>query len=127
MEGGGEEERMQEVAPDLNDTIEHDVDDEEQQQQEAAEEDEPQHLVDDDEQNASFQNGGSAKDAMIESDAKDSPDGSAGKSSSSGLVASGPSSSLSSSLVLERACVVLGVPGFACREIVWSLASFMCS
>jgi hypothetical protein len=92
MEGGGDEERMQEVAPDLNGTLEdYDIDEEEhQQQQDVAEDDEPQH-GDEDEHNNGYQNGGS-KDAMVESDPKDSPHGSQGKASGSGLVASGPSS-----------------------------------
>jgi hypothetical protein len=97
MEGGGDEERMHEVAPDLNGTLEDNYGDEdEQQQQDAVEDDEPQH-GDEDEHIHGFQNGGSAKDAMVESDPKDSPTASQGKASSSGLVASGPSSSSSSS------------------------------
>ena len=84
---------MHEVAPDLNGTLEDNYgDDDDQQQQDAVEDDEPQH-GDDEEHNHGFQNGGSAKDAMIESDPKDSPTASQGKASSSGLVASGPSSS----------------------------------
>lgn len=80
MEGGGDEERMQEVAPDLNGTLEdNDVDDEEQGQQDAAVDDEPQH-ADEEEHTDGFQNGGSAKDAMEEMDFH----GSQGKASGSG-------------------------------------------
>lgn len=93
MEGRGDEERMQEVAPDLNGTLEdNDIDDEEQQQQQdAAEDDEPQHGDEHEHHNNGYQNGGS-KDDMVESDPKDSPHGSQGKASGSGLVVSGPSS-----------------------------------
>ncbi|XP_024374257.1 uncharacterized protein [Physcomitrium patens] len=85
MEARGDEERMQEVAPDLNGTLEdNDVDDEEQQQQQdVVEDDEPQH-GDEEEHINGFQNGGSANDALVESDSKDSPHGSQGKASGTG-------------------------------------------
>jgi RNA recognition motif-containing protein len=71
------------VAPDLNGTLEdNDIDDEEQQQ-DAAEDDEPQHGDEDEHHVNGYQNGGS-KDAMVESDPKDSPHGSQGKASGSG-------------------------------------------
>jgi hypothetical protein len=106
--GGGDEERMHEVAPDLNDAIEEeeeeeeDVDDEEQHQQVA--EDESHHQADDEAQKGSFQNGGTAKDAMVESEAKSSRDASSGKTSSSGLVARVPRSSSNFSLRFSITC-----------------------
>lgn len=97
MEGGGDEERMQEVAPDLNGTLEdNDVDDEEQGQQDAAVDDEPQH-ADEEEHTDGFQNGGSAKDAMEEMDFH----GSQGKASGSGLVISGPRFSFSEDFTIS--------------------------
>ena len=102
------EERMHEVAPDLNGTLEDTyVDDDEVQQQDAVEDDEVQHEHehgdgdgDEEEHDASahdeYQKGGSeAKDTMVENDPTGSPTASQGKASSSGLVASGPSSSCS--------------------------------
>jgi len=79
---------MQEIAPGLNGSLEHEeVDDEEEQQHQddSIEDDEPlRHGMDEHEQNNSFHNG-SAKDVLIEDgDVKDSPNASAGKSSSSG-------------------------------------------
>lgn len=123
MEGGGDEERMHEVAPDLNlnGTLEdNDIDDEEQQQeqeqQEQQQDDEPHHG--DEDEHYHHQNGGS-KDAMVESDPKDSPHGSQGKASGTGLVASGPSS-IALVLVLVLESVLWS--GFARRRLVWSLA-----
>ncbi|KAG0590975.1 hypothetical protein KC19_1G140000 [Ceratodon purpureus] len=95
MEGGGDEERMHEVAPDLNGTLEDNyVDDDDQQQQDADplhgdEDDDPLQGDEDEhehehEHEHGYQNGGSAKDAMVESDPKDSPTASQGKASSSG-------------------------------------------
>lgn len=116
---------MQEIAPGLNGSLEHEeVDDEEEQQHQddSIEDDEPlRHGMDEHEQNNSFHNG-SAKDVLIEdSDVKDSPNASAGKSSSSGLVACGPSSSLRTSFTLSadvaaREFIVVWIPSFVCTR-----------
>lgn len=123
---------MQEIAPGLNGSLEHEeVDDEEEQHQDdSIEDDEPlRHGMDEHEQNNSFHNG-SAKDVLIEdSDVKDSPNASAGKSSSSGLVACGPSSSLRTSFTLSadvaaREFIVVWIPSFCLYKgpFYWLLA-----
>jgi hypothetical protein len=117
MEAGGAEERMQEVASDINGTVEHDDvdDDEEQQQQYAVEDDEPlEHGDEYHEQSVNLQNG-SSKDSLIEE--KGSPNTSGGKSSNSGLVDSRPSSTLRLSPILNpyeaaRESLVASMPGF---------------
>lgn len=127
MEAVGAEERMQEVASDLNGTLEHDdVDDDEEQQQQqyAVEDDEPlEHGDEYHEQSVNFQNGLS-KDSLIEE--KGSPNTSGGKSSNSGLVGSRPSSTLRLSRILSpyeaaRESLVASMPGFAWKvALVWS-------
>lgn len=83
---------MQEIAAGLNGSLEHeevDDDEEQQHQDDSIDDDEPlRHGMDEHEQNNNFHNG-SAKDVIEDSDVKDSPNASAGKSSSSGLVACG--------------------------------------